>query len=536
MEYTATESDGFLEEARRIRAELHGSKQLADPFPDKPDEMEWEDYWPLFQQGTDAESALAGTLQRPKLLPTENHIWEKCEPPIGLFEGLGSPEVKEALSNSPTPVHIDQILKSLDAIEDTDGVLILAGTVVDLATIFLIASHANAEQISEIRSENWLPLDLDKIKQGFVENSTEFKALFHVDIPDFIYELHHYHLTMRDLVGNTSLNLFDAEMNGLESLDYGLFQKVLSGKKPELADAVSLESRHHALNYFPLFARDYDSVTEGLIFDYLENSFSPVIAYDGDGSFGGHKGIWDCLTEASSCEGSDFYWEEEEFTYEGLSELIEDDNKYALAGWFYNLVTTGYLNFHNKPSLRLDAIYQARYDHPYPEFKEMKHSLEDNGFFAASDIHIYPLLPVNLDSNFHLIFSLDRLESLLDTLGSSFCQTSFDSMGIKKFVTREKKHQENILELMGLDTEEWGSKKALSEADIDEFFEALEGFCIQESDAGRPYLAFLIGLHAWACYDKRATKLSAKLLEEVPDNICHPIIRTVAKLHAGARY
>jgi hypothetical protein len=46
----------------------------------------------------------------------------------------------------------------------------------------------------------------------------------------------------------------------------------------------------------------------------------------------------------------------------------------------------------------------------------------------------------------------------------------------------------------------------------------------------------LVGLYAWERMEQQTTKLSARLLQTVPDEICHPIIKAVARLHSETRF
>jgi hypothetical protein len=89
---------------------------------------------------------------------------------------------------------------------------------------------------------------------------------------------------------------------------------------------------------------------------------------------------------------------------------------------------------------------------------------------------------------------------------------------------------------VGLNCEEWQSKKRISDKDIQAFHIGVEKFCNDEIEAGRPHLAFLIGLYAWEHKEKQSTELSARLLQKVPDEICHPIIKLVAELHSKTRF
>ena len=89
---------------------------------------------------------------------------------------------------------------------------------------------------------------------------------------------------------------------------------------------------------------------------------------------------------------------------------------------------------------------------------------------------------------------------------------------------------------MGFKTVEWHSKKKISAEDEEIFFNTAENFCNDEIKSGRPYLGFLVGLYAWQAMENKMSKLSMRLLNNVPDEICHPIIKVVARVHSETRH
>jgi len=155
-----------------------------------------------------------------------------------------------------------------------------------------------------------------------------------------------------------------------------------------------------------------------------------------------------------------------------------------------------------------------------------------HAFFVPDDYYVYPRLPIKIKGNFNPVFSYEILESFLEIFGPF----SGIKLKIKQFMAKTKKSKIDVLGPMGFETVEWYSKKKISAKDEEIFFNTAEIFCNDEIKSGRPYLGFLVGLYAWQANEKNASKLSMRLLNNVPDDICHPIIKAVVRAHYETRH
>jgi hypothetical protein len=462
--------------------------------------------------------------------------WKKHKLDPSFYNFVNRFNIIKKLRKITVPENVREIQNSLDRIEENQGILVLSDSI-DLATILMIFSHKNVKSINEIRRVNWVPIDLGKIKEDYAENIAEFQRLFPIDIPDFIFELHHYQECMSEFVegwGNFR-HIHEGSSNGLTSLDAGIFKHLFTVKKPKIEDALSLRYIHNTLNYFPLFSSGSYQVNRGLIFDYLENSFSPFICYFGDGDYSAAINIWEELSGVFYSDVDSFSGDEledfeglEEFKYDDLNRLLSTALvEYKLRDWFFNLVTVGYLNFHRMPSIKWDASDKRRFSECYSE-AEFKKLSNNKASFVVDHEGIYPRFPIKIDGRFNQVFCYETLECFL----SIFSYFAFDQNNFEYFV---QKHSD-VLALLGLQSKDWHLESKISVEDKGVYLSAVEKFCNDEIAAGRPYLAFLVGLYTWEGMEKQTTELSARLLQNVPDAICPPIIKTIARLHSVTRF
>ena len=218
----------MLQRARFIRAKLRGSEELGYPFPYKPKSMKWKTYWEFYLEARDVERSLADYIQKPRVRHSEDYKWQlNGDDPNYPVDAISS-ALKKSLSDIALPDNVKGIFACLDRIENNNGVLIIQDRV-DIATMFMILSHKNARKIKEIRHKNWTPFDLDKIKTKHSMSIRQFIKLFHINVPDIIFELHHYIENMEE-IGDFE----KCSAEGFQESECGFFWSVLKGKSPEV--------------------------------------------------------------------------------------------------------------------------------------------------------------------------------------------------------------------------------------------------------------------------------------------------------------
>ncbi|MBE9549447.1 MAG: WGR domain-containing protein [Proteobacteria bacterium] len=397
-----------------------------------------------------------------------------------------------------------KILTALKNIEDTDGILYLNDTM-DINQVGALLSHKNAILIKEIRLRSWEAIDLDKIKLQCSQRIRQFKRVFPIDIPDFFFQFDEYHYCMHCLIENGE-GFYAKDIKGFESLGCGIFKSVFySNNKVTENDILSLRYNINELNYFPIFMYGSDTVTHGLVFDYTYNSFLPTLGYN-DLGIHLHDGIWNTLSEYVNhlLRMGDFaYYEDIATGFDDFNAEWEREDLFYAESYFYALATIGFLNFHQMPSIKLtDKFYSPK---PADTF--------------ISNFTITPAFEITVSDHFNPVFTAELVESFLEVFSSNA-----ENIG------------PTVFKILGLgNLKDWNPQSEFL-PNNNTFLDSLESFCVDEMNANRPYIAFLVGLYAWESCHRKTTTLAARLLAEVPDDICHPLIKTAVKLHSKTRF
>lgn len=291
----------------------------------------------------------------------------------------------------------------------------------------------------------------------------------------------------------------------------GLFAK----KNPTATSVLSETQGHHELNYVPTFDYESDGVSYGFVYDLYLDQWSESIPYHGDGEFRAKQCVWERVYEEidlGECEP--FYFEEDISVWAEFEDYCNDNNDEfgAVDTWFLNMTLTGYLNSSKVEKLVLSKELQARFEE-WPQVDSYK---EKKDIFVTEVIYPHPILKCKKD--FHPLLSKLDLTTLLD---HRYSTGPADYEELFKSLSDEAK---SII---------FNGGKPANKSD---FWNLVNVFSINESKAGRKWLAVTLIFMFWGWMSKEADQMALEISSQIGKDLLPGHILNTLREHSKTRY
>ncbi len=469
-------------------------------------------------------------------------VWSAKKVPRTFYKPFRSSKINNLIKDTIVPEEIKKILNLLDCMSSDNGALTI-DTSVDHALIFMILTHKNAHFIKKIRFKSFEKYSIEEIKSQYLKQTEDFEALFSVSIPEEIFQILLFYNTFQSALNKKEIdngNLgVDICLNGFEFPE-GIFRSIFTSTPLESNDILLERHGHQDLSYFPAFGYGSDGVSHGFVFDHQLNVFTSC-AWFGDGRYTGDKGLWDVFLDSLWLKG-DFEEElmcllanrEFDLFYEGKLRLeYKDLNLYlerseCLTAWIINFFVADFLNNNEILNLKFSLANKERYNDTSfnGPWHTSSYNLSRNKTYYVADTYPKPVLSIK--QNFHPLFTyqqIDDLVSVFDLIGSKgdLIELFGSKAPILKQLDLSKYFMKNI-------------SRRVTKKMWHEFYDATVDFAEQESVEKRYGLALLIGLLIWNRTEKETTNYAVRLLTGLPDDVCHPLIKTLVKKHGKTRF
>jgi predicted DNA-binding WGR domain protein len=451
--------------------------------------------------------------------------WKLPKFDTDIFKFLKRKPIQDLLAGVEPPERVQRLIDGMNHLSKQDGILWIEEPI-DRATGLVLLAHPKARYLKEVRRKDWAERDLESIRKEHASNFATFRALFGLDVPDLILELKHYQDCMKSLV--TSKNWFTDE-GEFTSSKAGIFKHVFSDQSPEERDALVMRYTCDPVNYFPMYTyRSTAGVNRGLAWDYENDCFCPFFAWNDTGVevffdksmgqilLGLFEPSMDYLEEEADW---DKILSKETTSWQELGDWINSDlAEVCVRDWFFLLATVGYLNAHRVPDLDWNPAVKPDW---ITEVEVSQRILERSDYANSS-----PRLAREYSDRFHPSLSPEFVEALLRSTENTGYRHDLHAFP-------------DELEVVGMEKKLLGRKRQGSVRGMEQQFSlAVANFCRSEIDRGRPWLALLAAECLWQRCEKRdgSTELAAELFQDVPDELCHPLIKLVARLHSETRF
>lgn len=470
--------------------------------------------------------------------------WKPKDFYSGFYKEFQSDQIKNLVKGIDLPGEIKKILARLDDISSENDSLLI-DVPVNNALLFSILSHKNSELIKRIVFADLTKFPIDNVKEKYANNIESFESLFKVKIPDEIFELYGLYESFRSIVDNEVLDPYygwlgiNVWLRGFESMG-GIFQSVFSdSNEVEVRDMLSMRHGHHDLTYFPVFWYGSDGVSFGFVFDPQLNEFT-TCAYYGDGSYSGKEGLWpnflESIPDTGYITGSLYMNLEDEdcdlleegkltLTYQDLNRCLK--NASDLWGWLLHFFVVEYLKTNEIKNLTFSSPNKVRYffNWDYARGKHRK-ALTENGAYFISDT--YPRVVLSIKDNFHPHLDGQIIKELLSI---------FELIGGRGDLKTFLENNPSVLGILPLDKFFNGKQvKEITDDSWNEFYKIMVEFAEKEASEKRYGLALLMGFLIWTRTEEETSEYAISLLNGLPDEVCHPLIKNLARVHGKTRF
>ena len=468
----------------------------------------------------------------PKFIKPVTHqkkAWKAKKIPKSFYRQFQSQKIKNLIKDMDVPDETKKILDLLDNISSDNGELIL-DTPIDYALIFMILTHENYCFITKISFKDVEKYSIEYFKSDYSEEIEDFETLFSVSVPEEMFQLQHLYTTFhsvlnKKLMGGRSCFGVDIKLYGFEWTD-GIFNFLRASEPLNSKDILLLRYGHYDLSFFPVF-HDSDILSFGFVFDTQLNMFSSCASFHG-GLYGGHTGLWDYFLysidydtpfeESLDPDYELFDSGKLRLQYKNLNQQLENCDQ--LMAWVLTFFVVDFLNNNEIKDLKLSGLNKARYCN-WSHYDLSK----DNTHYVAET---YPKTVLSIDQNFHPLFTYQQIDDLVSIFGL---------LGDKGNLMNLFNSQAPILKKLALSKT---FMKDISSKVTDEmwreFYEVTVDFAEQEAEEKRYGLALLLGLLIWNRYEKETSDYAVRLLSSLPDDVCHPLIKTLAREHGKTRF
>ncbi|MCP5178999.1 MAG: WGR domain-containing protein [Pseudomonadales bacterium] len=543
-----------MRKAREIRTQLGGDADLASPVPGKPPRMRWSKYWKTIAEYlaldtsmADARGSLQARMASAKWDDIADRMMVAVEDEFDDYSDddfrLTAFDLDDFRAVVVLPKQVSDALQRMDELDATNGVLILERPV-DCGTMFLLMHHPRVQWLRAIRFRHWMKVTPNDLLRANTRGCLSFRKRYRTDIPIEVLELKHYEEAMRG-VGPFQPDLIEE----FEVLHYGIFGPYL-GNSGHHTTPILGEQMHwhrfptHALNYFALASENAESW--GLVFDLQRNGFAPYLFEDDlDSTY--FSSLWKVVLQGLSSPAGEALslGADEASSFKKLDDLLQERYWECTGTWrrFFRLLTVGYLTFHEKPVLSV-GLDQYRYfggSNGLPDGDEAREKgydqaglvswlLEENSCFRHQIV-------MTLDERFHPLLDKDSLRILVGLCESFGRYDSLEWRKLRSASDREGKRLRTFLQLDRTDLKGKYRRKSGRYAVVspdrmvcDRVLGAIRTILLHEAKEGRPHAAFLCAVALASAFLPFAmcSSLSSDLLSELPSELCHPFLKTVA--------
>jgi predicted DNA-binding WGR domain protein len=395
-------------------------------------------------------------------------------------------------------------LKGLIANLD-EGVLTLSRSLStpEFVYLFLCSDFKN---IKEIRCSSWVsPTDF---KDSARDKTVKLEAYLGVPTPDDYWNLQHFW----DCYNKCADKAFDLESVWLKGLDDP--EGVLAENRLDDKSILLLRHGHHEPNYLPTFNYGSDGVTQGFAYDLQEKKWWQGLVYHGDGHFAGGESIWEELYSNLEPDEPDFLELDDVTAWSEFSKEInslDKDELPCICAWSVNMILTGFLNQFEHKKLRLTTNEKLRHgDFTLARKLETK----EDTFLSKT---VYPNVVLSMKRYFSARLTKKDLEVM--TSNNYF----------------EPKDPSKLLKQMTVNCKDVLFGKEEPDT-VDEFWDKVNIFAIEEVQNSRTWLAVLLSFMYWSWGSTRGDHLMLELLEIIDEDVLPKFIRSTFVQHAQTRY